>query len=158
MLGKANSLDHSPAGDAIIAPYIVICMYLSVVTVTVLVLGIIRIEESTVLTCVVFIHADILSRLPYVRSAKSANRSRRPSTPYTVLRVKLSSRLAKLAHYMNIPAAEKFTSSYTSQYIYIKLRWQRITKLHFTTSPNYTQPMPQVRYQNSSGLYLVTPH
>ena len=38
--------------------------------------------------------------------------------PYTVLRAELSSRLAKLARYMNIPAAEKFTSPYTSQYIY----------------------------------------
>ena len=82
MLRKANSLDHSPAGDAIIDPYIVNCMYPRVVTVTVLVLGIIRIEESTVLTCAVFIHADILSRPQYVRSAKSANRSRRPSTPH----------------------------------------------------------------------------
>ena len=59
MLGKANYLDHSPAGDAIIAPNIVICMNLSVVTVTVLVLELIRIEESTVSTCVVFIHTDI---------------------------------------------------------------------------------------------------
>ena len=59
VLGKANYLDHSPAGDAIITPYIVICMNLSVVTVTVLVLEIIRIEESTVSTCVVFIQADI---------------------------------------------------------------------------------------------------
>ena len=48
VLGKANSLDHSPAGDAIITPNIVICMNLSVVTVTVLVLELIRIDESTV--------------------------------------------------------------------------------------------------------------
>jgi hypothetical protein len=50
VLGKASDLDHSPTGDAITSPYIVICMNLSVVTVTVLVLGIIRIEESTVST------------------------------------------------------------------------------------------------------------
>jgi hypothetical protein len=33
VLGKANYLDHSPAGDAIIASNIDICMNLSVVTV-----------------------------------------------------------------------------------------------------------------------------
>ena len=139
MLRKANSLDHSPAGDATIAPYIVICMHSSVVTVTVLVLGNSRIEESTVLTCVVFIHADILSRPQYVRSVKSANRSRRPSTLYKYSR------------------AEKFASSYTSQHLY-QTKVAAYYQILFYNLSQLNPALPQVRYQKFVRVYLVTPH